>query len=315
MKSHAVALALVALSSLLLAAAAHGQVYPVPGTSIAMTPPKGFKPARGFSGLENPEDGSNVVVAELPPEGYAQLAATFSSPKQASAGFASQGVRITRIEQLTVGSAQVPLAIGDQAQNGKQFRKYIAVLGGPAVQTNTVLITFNLTDASALRQGDVEAALQSVKIARAPTMEEKLAGLPFRFKSAAPFHAADTLGGSGALLTTFEGADPSGMKPMLMITRATTEAGPEDMPKTSETLLRRMAGFADAELTEQKPVTFADGDGYFMAAAAGGRTMLQYLRVLPNGTLVRLVARGESGAMDQASGAVAEIAESVTLSN
>jgi hypothetical protein len=37
--------------------------------------------------------------------------------------------------------------------------------------------------------------------------------------------------------------------------------------------------------------------------------------VFSNGTYVRLVARGETGAMDAARDAVARIAESVTLSN
>jgi hypothetical protein len=308
---------LAALAGLVLAAAANAQspVLPIPGSSVAMAPPKGFRPARGFPGLESAEDGSSITIGELPPDGYAKLAATFASPKAASAGFAGQGIRITRIEQLTVGSAQVPLAVGDQAQNGKQFRKFIALLGGPSSQTNAVLVTFNLTDASPLRQGDVEQALQSVRIARAPTLDDKLAGLPFKFEAVAPFHTSDVLSGTTALLTTFDGSDPTGKKPMLMINRATTQAGPDEMAQTSEKIVRGMSGFADAELAEQKPVTFADGDGYFIAAVAGGRTMLQYLRVLSNGTYVRLVARGETSAMEEARDAVAKIADSVTLSN
>ncbi|HET8698684.1 MAG TPA: hypothetical protein VFO94_14425, partial [Gammaproteobacteria bacterium] len=104
-------------------------------------------------------------------------------------------------------------------------------------------------------------------------------------------------------------------KPMLMINRAATQSGPSEMAQASEKILRGMSGFADAELAEQKPVTFAGGDGYFIAAVAGGRTMLQYLRVFSNGTYLRLVARGETGAMEEARDAIAKIADSVMLSN
>jgi hypothetical protein len=316
MRSHVSSIAswIAAVTGLLIAAAANAQIVPIPNSSVAMAPPEGFRIARSFAGLESPQDGSNITVGELPPDGYAKLAATFSSPKTASAGFAAQGISVTRIEQVLVGSAQVPVAIGDQKQNGQLFRKYIALLGGPALGTNVVLITFNIADRSSLRQADVEKVLQSVRIAHLDTLDEKLARLPFKFKAADPFHTANVLSENTALLTTFPGtSEPSGMKPVLMITRGSTESGPEDMPKTSERILRGMSGFADAEVTDQKPVTFAGGPGYFMAMAAGGKSMLQFLRVLPNGTFVRVVARGASGSIEEARDAVTAIADSVTI--
>jgi hypothetical protein len=310
-----VAVVALALSSLAVVPAASAQMVRIPGTSVALTPPPGFTVARG-GGLENAATGSSVSIAELPPDGYAKLAQTFTSPKTASAGFASQGIRITRIDQLAVDSGQVPLAVGDQALSGRQFKKYITVMGGPKFQTNAVLITFNLTDASPLRQADVEQVLRSVRLARVETSEEKFARLPFTFKAVAPFHAADVIGGGAtALLSTFEGSDPSGRKPMLMINRGSTEAGPEETARTAEQILRGMSGFADAELTEQKPVPFGGGDGYFISAEAQGRTMLQFLRVLSNGTYVRLVARGETSALEEARSAVTEIADSVAITN
>ena len=315
MRPHVSSSWIAAVSSLLLTAAANGQIVPIPNSSVAMTPPEGFRISRTFPGLESPQDGSNVTIAELPPDGYSKLAATFASPKTASAGFAGQNIRVTRIEQILVGSAQVPLAVGDQAQpNGQLFRKYIALFGGPASGTNAVLVTFSIADKSALRQADVEKALQSVRVAHADTLDEKVARLPFKFKAVEPFHTASVLSESTALLTTFQGtSEPTGTKPMLMISRGSTESGPEDMPKTSERILRGMSGFADAEIKDQNPVTFGGGPGYFMAMAAGGKTMLQFLRVLPNGTFVRVVARGETSAIEQAHDAVTEIADSVTI--
>src|SRR5262245_6017454 len=74
----------------------------VPGTSVTLTAPPGYRLARAFSGLENADNGSSILVAELPPEGYAELVATFSSPKTLSTKMADQGVRVTRVEPVAV---------------------------------------------------------------------------------------------------------------------------------------------------------------------------------------------------------------------
>jgi hypothetical protein len=100
---------------------------------------------------------------------------------------------------------------------------------------------------------------------------------------------------------------------MMMISGASTSAAPQDAPQEAERIFRRMAGFAEAQLTEQKTVTFAGGQGYFIAGDANGLTMLQFLRVLSNGTYVRLVARGETSAMTELRAAVTATAESVDV--
>jgi hypothetical protein len=298
-----------ALAMLASVTNAQTQTVKIPRTSVTMAVPQGFRVAREFSGLEDAA-GTSILIAEMPPAGYAQLAATFASPKTASSGFAAQGVKITRIEQLEVGGRAIPLAIGDQAQNNKQFRKYITVLGGG--DANTVLITFTVPSSSPFGQSDVESALKSVQIAPAVTLEQKLAELRFKFEPASPFRTTEVAGNT-ALLTSYAGPDPSGKKPMMMISGASTNAAPQDTPREAERIFRGMGGFAGAELTEQKPVTFAGGQGYFIAGAANGLTMLQFVRVLPNGTYVRLVARGETSAMAEMQSAVTATADSVEV--
>jgi hypothetical protein len=312
MRSHFPFIGLVAwaLSALAVMSPAHGQTARIPGTSVTMAVPSGFRLARGVGVLEDAA-GSSIVIAEMPPDAYAQLAATFASPRTASNGFAAQGIKIMRIAQVAVDGGQIPLAIGDQQQNSQQFRKYITVMGGGGA--NAVLITFSLARGSSLQQSDVEAALKSVRITPVVTLEQKLAQLRFTFEAVPPFHTEDVLAGTTALLTTYDGTDPSGMKPVLMINRAPADARPQDTPQFAERTLRNMSGFADAELTEQNTVTFAGDEGYFIAAVGNGRTMLQFVRVFSNGTYVRVVARGETSAMEEARSAVMEIADSVEV--
>jgi hypothetical protein len=289
------------------------QVVRIPNTSVAMTPPPGFRPGRA-GGLED-TSGSTITFAEQGPEGYAQAIGYFASPKTASDAFAPQGIRIQRVDQVAVGAGQLPLAIGEQRQNdGRSTKKYISVVGGPAANANTVLIMFSVTPTGTLRQGDVEAALRTVRVAQVVTIADKVAGLPFKFNAVAPFRTADVLQGPQAFLTAYEGQDPSGNKPMILIGRASTSSTASETAQAAERVLRNMSGFADAEITERGAVQFAGGDGHYLTAVAGNRSMVQFLRVFSNGTYLRLVARGETSEIDAVRPAIKEIADSVTLS-
>jgi hypothetical protein len=302
-----------ALASAGIVQAASAQLVRIPGTLVALEAPQGFKVARTFRGLENVRGGSSITVEELPADSYPELNAAFSSPKSASTRFADQGVRITRIEPLALDSGPVPLAIGEQAFNGREFTKYIALMGGPHAGTHTVLISFNLSSATPLRQSDVEAVLRSVAIARLPTLEEKLSQVPFTFRAAPPFHVVDAMPGSAVILSTAERVDPAGKKPMIVIGKVATAASPAEVAQTNERELRTVPGFKDAPIGEQKVTQFAGGQGHFISAAADGKTVLQFLRVLPGGSYIRFLASGETGAIEEVREAINETAASVEL--
>jgi hypothetical protein len=165
-----------------------------------------------------------------------------------------------------------------------------------------------------LSRSDVEAILRSVRIARLPTLDEKLSQLPFTFRAVAPFRVVDALPGTAAILSTSEGVDPEGKKPMIVIGKVGTDATPAEVARANERELRSIPGFKDAPITEQRPTPFASGQGHFVSAVADGKTVLQFLRVLPGGKYVRLMAAGETSAIEDARAAVVEIASSVEVS-
>jgi hypothetical protein len=101
---------------------------------------------------------------------------------------------------------------------------------------------------------------------------------------------------------------------MILIGRASTSSTASETAQAAERVLRNMSGFADAEITERGAVQFAGGDGHYLTAVAGNRSMVQFLRVFSNGTYLRLVARGETSEIDAVRPAIKEIADSVTLS-
>jgi hypothetical protein len=147
-----------ALAAIGTVAPARAQLVRIPGTTVTMNAPPGFKIARGFRGLENPDTGSTITVGELPPDAYSELAQIFESPKTASSRY--RDVHFTRIEQVTIGDEQIPLAIGGQKKQNKEVTRYIALLGGPKTNTNTTLINFEVADSASLGRGEIEDVLK-----------------------------------------------------------------------------------------------------------------------------------------------------------
>ncbi|HVY83210.1 MAG TPA: hypothetical protein VG994_19645 [Steroidobacteraceae bacterium] len=281
----------------------------IPGTFVTLAAPAGFRIARSFPGLEDPKTGSTIKVAEYPPENFAEVAAVFASPKTASTRYASEGVRFTRIESVAVDGGQAPLAVGQQVRNGRELAKYVTVLGGG--RAKTALVTFDIAAAQNLSPADIASIVRSIKVANVPTADEKLARLAFEFKVSPPFRFADSSDPNTATLTTYDGVDATGLKPLAIISRAGTTALPRESAQTAEQALRGMA--ANAQIKERATVPFAGGQGAFLSAVVDNRTVLLFLRVLPGGTYLQLLAVGETMAMMQVSQTVKDIAATVEL--
>ena len=292
---------------------ASAQLVAVPGTHVALAPPQGFTLARDFGGFENKRGGSSITVEEMPPNTAAEITTAFSSPKGVSTRFASQGVRITRIDRVALDSGgDAPLAVGEQSFKGSEFVKYMTLLGGRDGK-NTVLITFNLSASTTLRQSDIEAVVRSVTLGRPPSLSEKLAQVPFTFEPAPPFHTADAMPGTAVILATLDGVDPQGKKPLIVIGKVPTSASPAENEQVNEREMRSVPGFREAPVTERRNMPFAGGTGNFISAALNGRTVIQVVRVLPGGSMMRLLATGDTPAIEGARQAILDIASSVKL--
>ena len=297
------------LITLLVAVASFADEFSIPGTSVSLDAPDGFSVATGFSGLQNLEDGSSITVIELPVEAYEELALIFSDLDVAKAGFAQQGVSIERSGTIAVGGQIVPILMGSQPIPGGSVEKYMALFRGDTA----VLISFNIFDAETITISTIERSLASVTLSSAPTLSEEVEQLPFSFASAAPFRIGDVLGGSSVLLTSFEGIDPTGLMPVVIIVRALAAVPAFDVKLVAQQLLRETQGFEEAEIASSEEVNFGGGAANYLEAVSEGRKIVQYLRVPANGIYVRLVAFGEIAEIDEVLSAVSEIARSVSV--
>jgi hypothetical protein len=270
------------------------------GTSVTLTPPPGFTPSRSARGLENTATNTTIVISETAAQGYAELAQRFSSAKSLSDGYAQQKVTIRSLRRI---DGKIPFAVGRQAMNnGKEVTKYYALLQGG----KTVVVTFTLGDAS-FTEADAEAVLRSIEIAPEPTLEERLADIPFTFTAVAPYAVKNVIPRQAVTLEV----EGDGAQPVIVIGFGQSQALMGDEARVAIDLLRNTGGWREAQITEQGPAMFAGGNGYIVKAVAENRTAIQYLRIVAGGGYLRLLARGETSAVQAAESVVTEVAGTV----
>ena len=296
----AAAIGAVALVVLALAAAAGAQQerIAIRGTSVTLTPPPGFTPSRSAAGIENTATGSTITISEQARETYADLAERFSSAKSLSEGYAQQKVTIRGVRRI---DGKIPFASGRQQSGGKDVAKYLALLQGD----KTVLVTFTIGDRN-FTEADAEAVVRSIELTPDPTIEERLAELPFTFRAAEPYAVAEVIQRQAARLEV----EGDGAQPTIVIGYGRSQALMGDEARVAVELLRT-GSYREAQITVQEPAAFAGGNGYVVTAVIENRMAVQYLRIVPGGGYLRLLARGETSAMQGVEAVIKEIASSV----
>ena len=280
----------------------------MPGTSVAMDPPAGFALAEDFAGFAHPPSGSSVLVAELPPEAHAEIAPVFASEALARDALSPQGVTLEEIAPITVDGEPVDLVVGEQRAGTVAVDKYFVVLEGDGA---TVLVTVSAVGEAGPDRDAAVAALESVALLAPPTLAERVADLPFDFEPAAPFETRRVMAGAAVALATYEGTDPSGERPILVIASALGRLDSNDLQAASERLLGETVGFESAAVAEGERVTSGRALAWRVEARAGERLAIHYLWPLPRGRYLRLAAMGARAELEPLAGAVAAIAASV----
>ena len=291
------AVAVVALAFLAPAGAQQERIA-IRGTSVTLTPPPGFTPSRSAAGIENTATGSTITISEQARETYADLAERFSSAKSLSEGYAQQKTTIRGVRRI---DGKIPFAIGQQLDKGKTFAKYLALLQGD----KTVLVTFTIGDRN-FTEADAEAVVRSIELTPDPTIEERLAQLPFTFRAVEPYAVAEVIQRQAARLEV----EGDAAQPTIVIGYGRSQALMGDEARVAVELLRT-GSYREAEITVQEPAAFAGGNGYVVTAVIESRMAVQYLRIVPGGGYLRLLARGETSAMQGAEAVIKEIASSV----
>jgi hypothetical protein len=207
---------------------------------------------------------------------------------------------------MTAPAGEVLFATGTQSFRGRNTVKYYALFKGD----KTVLLSFTLADRS-FSESDAETLVRSVSLAPAPTVEEQLSGLSFRFELVEPFRVVRVQGRNTVTLASGPEDAPDDSGPVVVIGRGQSQAVMGDEARVAVELLKNTAGFREATIAAQSATPFAGGPGYVVTAVVGDRTVIQYLRIVPGGAYLRFLARGPTAAIQAAEAAIAQLAASV----
>ncbi len=309
-------LAALLVAGVLAMPAVAQDLQPVPGTTVSLVPIEGWTPADGFAGFVNADTGASALVAELPGEAHAQLMPLFMDLNLAKASFASQGVDVSELSTLTTGGGvEVPVIGGKQSAGGVTFDKWIALFSG----AKTVMVTVQAPEGAGLDAATVEAMIASVVLGDEPTVEEKIAALPFSVEPSEPFRVVDTIAGSGILMTAGPmDVDPDGTQPLLIVAMQISQPLPRDQQEeVAETLLGQTNGLAGADIDLRDSVAFAGGEGVLLGGTVGEgaatKRFVQYFTIGDDGRFVRLIATADAATFEDVKPGIETTAASVAI--
>lgn len=288
----------------------------ISGTTVSLAPLKGFAPSTKFAGLENTEAKASVLVVEMPPEAHAQLSALFNNIETAKTNFAKQNIVIDEAEDIETAGGKGRILTGQQNVAGTTFDKWIVLLKG----AKTVMITVQAPEDSDLDGDEVVTMLKSVSLGAEPTLDQKLAALPFRVRASEPFRVVDTFGGLGVLMTSGPlNVDPKGSQPMLIVSYQTGgQVAAGQLSAVAEKLLQTTRGFEKAEIAKRETITFAGSrDGVLLsgktAEGSTGKRFAQYIGLGPDGRFVRLIVSADEATYPSLEPAIKAIADSIAF--
>jgi len=286
---------------------ARAEALLVPGTTLAMEPPPGYSLSGGFSGFENLVTNSSITIMELPVTAYDQIAASMATTEAATKALASQGIEVTNRSSLTVGGEEVPFIEGLQPYQSSTIVKYFTILKGE----KTVLVTFNIFDESVTTKEVAIDALETIELRSAPSLEDQLKLLPYSVSNKAPFEAKHVIGGSSVIMPTFEGDDPTGLKPLIILSSGQPGIATSQLQPAAESLFRTVRGLQGVTITSSRSLTLPGGKVFVVEGKTSVKSAIQYL--WPTGTTgyVRMLAVGASEQLDPLRSTISDIADSV----
>ncbi|MEM1019430.1 MAG: hypothetical protein AAGJ09_02950 [Pseudomonadota bacterium] len=288
----------IALAFLLITLAApswgqDGSIFPQ-GSSFGVIPFDGSTPAADFSGFIDQETLRSVMITELPKAGAKELFVGMQQP----ANLATQGITAETIETLEIAGMPALRIKGTQeAQGLPAFPKCILLVEGDA---STGLISAQMPmdtngNACDLIQGVVQRAKQS--------LEEQVAGLPFRVQSIGNMRIADTLGGSALMLS--KAVAGSGNKPMMIISHSLgaqqSVPGAEQRMLISMQMLDGITNYYDYAIETSYEVNIDNAPGTAILATATEVDserkvrLVQWVRFASDGN-IRLLAESDRDA-------------------
>lgn len=238
-------------------------VFP-PGSRIGIEPPAGMAASQRFSGFENPSKAAAITFIEMPAQAYAELQAGFSPEQLRQQGMAVQGR-----ETLQVGGREAFLVVGDQQAGGVALRKWMLVVSEPSL--TALVIAQSVGGEAGYSDEAMRAALATLSLRPALSIESQIAALPFKVGNLAGFRPVRVVAGNSLYLT--EGPNDqvqAADQPVIILAQSIGRVPPQpDRPAFARQIFLSGAGLAD--LAVERSQSFRQGGADWHEIVAKGK--------------------------------------------
>lgn len=231
----------------------------VKGTKISLIKPEGFTEADNFSGFEQVQTGSSIMVTEMP-AAYSKVAPAFSAEN-----LQSRGMTLLSKEELPIDDYPGQLFRVTQVVNSIPFVKWIAIFGD---ETETILIAATMPQE--LEDSLSETLKDSVLSAKwhKGLAVNPFADLNFQVDIIAPLKFTQRI--QNTLLYTQDGVIPakSPEDPLFVVGQAISDIAVTDEKLFSENRITQTAQVTNLLIESSREISINGLQGYEIIAKA-----------------------------------------------
>jgi hypothetical protein len=290
MKTLGQLIAFALVSATLSPAFAADPVYP-PGLRIGIVPIAGLVVSKTFPGFETEDHGVKVLIAELPPAAYGEVAnavKTNSFPGGAGA---------IKPESLQTAGGEGFYTAENAKDGADTVRRFSMIVAG-ATFSGYVAAQVPESATRTFSDDAVRQMFASTVVRKEVPVEEQLGLLPFKITELGGFKNVRTLSPGAAILFA-DGDEETGIEAssfMVIGTIASAPAQPEDRGRFAQQAAGQIPGLRDGRITMSEPLRIDGSPGYeTRVEATSGKantpvTVVQWLRFGSANQALRIIA-------------------------
>jgi hypothetical protein len=231
----------------------------VPGTRVSVVVPSGFEPAGLFSGFQQVDTGSSVMITEMPAPFRDVLAGMTQE------GLTSRGMALLSTTQVQIAGRNGVLISVSQEANGITYHKWLGIFG---TDSATVMLVATFPEAVAT---ELSEYLKRTVLSAGWDMGIDVGlfeGLTFRIQESVTMKIANRM--SNTLLLTKGGASGPVVPndPVLIVGSSMCDAEIGNIEAFSKSRIMQTAEVTGINNIKGKSVTIGGAPGYEITAAA-----------------------------------------------
>ena len=282
-------------SAFALPAGATDVTFPA-GSRVGLTPPEGFSASETFRGFDDKQNGSAILILELPPQAYAEVSKAMTTD-----GLKKQGVIIEKKENITLKNGKGVFLAGRQEANGEKLRKWILIAESKNL---TAIVTALVPDNPKRVYSDaaVRDALTSLDVRDSVPIAEQVGLLPFKLDDFAKLRVFRVEPNTVFLTDGPKDSTDATEQPLLVVSAAAggpTENGQREV--FARNLFAGIPGYKDVQVVSTDTIRLSGVQTHqLMAEGKDAKTgadvkFVQWLR-FGNGAFVRFlgIARNDT---------------------